>query len=133
MVRSGWETVGDAAIQASPGELVRRAVNYRTGRVGGPALLGAILTDAAEITEPGYRYGAGMITSPDGSLTHHGQNPGFETSFWISADRHNSCGCVSNCRIRQNTGGHERPSQGGIHAQPRTGEHWRSREVTGLD
>ena len=75
-------SVGDAGIQTSPGELVRWADNYRIGRVGGPALLGAILTDAAETTDPGYRYGAGIITSPDGSLTHHGQLLGFETSFW---------------------------------------------------
>jgi CubicO group peptidase (beta-lactamase class C family) len=43
-LRSGGEAVGDGGIQTSPGELVRWADNYRTGRVGGAALLGCSCT-----------------------------------------------------------------------------------------
>ena len=82
----------------SPGELVRWADNYRTGRVGGSAMLDAIPTNAAETTEPGHRYGAGIIAAPDGSLTHRGQWLGFETSFWISADRHTSVAVSCNLK-----------------------------------
>ena len=97
-LHSGLASVGDGGVQTTPGELVRWADNYRTGRVGGQALLDAIVTDAAESTDPGYRYGAGIFAALDGSLTHHGQWLGYETSFWISADRHTSV--ASSCNLK---------------------------------
>lgn len=87
IVDSRWEQVGDGAIQTTPGELVRWADNYRTGRLGGQELLRLQLAGAVE-TKPGDgRYGAGIFSSPDGSLGHDGGWAGFVTTFQISADR----------------------------------------------
>ena len=88
---SGWEQVGDGAIQTTPTQLVAWADNYRTGRVGGPALLKAQLAGAVP-TEPGGadRYGAGIYELANGMLDHDGAWAGFFTAFRISKDRNTS-------------------------------------------
>jgi CubicO group peptidase (beta-lactamase class C family) len=85
---SGWEQVGDGAIQTTPSELVNWADNYRTGRVGGSDLLNAQLSDAVP-TEPGGadRYGAGIYLLGNGMLDHDGAWGGFVTAFRVSKDR----------------------------------------------
>jgi len=85
---SGWEQVGDGAIQTTPSELVNWADNYRTGRVGGSDLLNAQLSGAVP-TEPGGadRYGAGIYLLGNGMLDHDGAWGGFVTAFRVSKDR----------------------------------------------
>jgi CubicO group peptidase (beta-lactamase class C family) len=84
---SAWEQIGDGAIQTTPSQLVRWADNYRTGKVGGQALLDAQLAGAVETGDDGDRYGAGIYLLPDGGLTHDGSWSGSVTSFHISPDR----------------------------------------------
>lgn len=86
--KSVWEQIGDGAIQTTPSQLVYWADNYRTGVVGGPALLDAQLSGAVE-TEPGGadRYGAGIYLKANGMLDHDGTWAGFVTTFRISKDR----------------------------------------------
>jgi CubicO group peptidase (beta-lactamase class C family) len=86
--RSGWEQLGDGAIQTTPTQLVYWADNYRTGRVGGAALLdaqlaGAVPTDSGD----GDKYGAGIFLQANGTLAHDGDWGGFVTAFWMSKDR----------------------------------------------
>jgi CubicO group peptidase (beta-lactamase class C family) len=83
---SGWAQVGDGAIQTTPVELVRWADNYRTGRVGGQALLDAQLAGAVDEGQ-GSRYGAGIAVRRDGSLLHSGAWDGFLAHFQVSPDR----------------------------------------------
>ena len=85
---SGWEQVGDGAIQTTPTQLVYWADNYRTGRVGGAELLRAQLAGAVP-TEPGrgVRYGAGIYLLANGMLDHDGAWGGFVTAFRVSRDR----------------------------------------------
>jgi hypothetical protein len=85
---SGWEQIGDGAIQTTPSQLVVWADNYRTGRVGGARLLDAQLAGAVR-TGSGERdrYGAGIYLLSDGSLDHDGSWGGFVTAFRISKDR----------------------------------------------
>jgi hypothetical protein len=85
---SAWEQIGDGAIQATPSQLVGRADNYRTGRVGGPKLLDEQLAGAVEIG-PGVavRYGAGIYIKADGTLDHDGAWAGYVTAFHVSKDR----------------------------------------------
>jgi CubicO group peptidase (beta-lactamase class C family) len=85
---TGWEQVGDGGIQTTPTQLVAWADNYRTGRVGGEALLkaqlsGAVLTDAGG----GDRYGAGIFLLANGTLDHDGEWGGFVSAFRVSKDR----------------------------------------------
>jgi len=85
---SNWEQIGDGAIQTMPSQLVRWADNYRTGKVGGQALLNAQLAGAVGTgSDSGDRYGAGIYLLPDGGLTHDGSWSGSVTSFHISPDR----------------------------------------------
>jgi CubicO group peptidase (beta-lactamase class C family) len=86
--QSGWEQVGDGGIQTTPSQLVYWADNYRTGRVGGPKLMGAQLAGAVP-TEPGggNRYGAGIYSLANGMLDHDGAWGGFVTAFRVSKDR----------------------------------------------
>ena len=85
---SNWEQIGDGAIQTTPSQLVRWADNYRTGKVGGQALLNAQLAGAVGTgSDSGDRYGAGIYLLPDGGLTHDGSWSGSVTSFHISPDR----------------------------------------------
>jgi CubicO group peptidase (beta-lactamase class C family) len=85
---SGWEQVGDGAIQTTPTQLVYWADNYRTGRVGGAELLHAQLAGAVP-TEPGGgdKYGAGIYLLANGMLDHDGAWGGFVTAFRVSRDR----------------------------------------------
>lgn len=83
-----YQQVGDAGIQTTPGELVRWADNYRTGKVGGAAFTHAVLRGAADTRlGDGVRYGAGIARLPDGSLWHNGVLAGFLTDLWVSKDR----------------------------------------------
>ncbi|MGW7141909.1 serine hydrolase domain-containing protein [Streptomyces xanthophaeus] len=76
---SPWTQYGDGAVQTTPGELVRWADNYRTGRIGGKQLLAGLTDGAVSVgdtlrgrgIEEG-RYGAGMLILPDKSLVHRG-------------------------------------------------------------
>lgn len=88
---SGWQQIGDGAIQTTPSQLVRWADNYRTGKVGGPRLLDAQLAGAVP-TEPGGadRYGAGIYLMGNGTLDHDGSWAGFVTAFRVSKDRRTS-------------------------------------------
>ncbi|CQD14554.1 lipoprotein [Mycobacterium lentiflavum] len=85
---TGWEQVGDGGIQTTPTQLVYWADNYRTGRVGGTALLDAQLKGAVP-TDPGGgdRYGAGIFLLANGTLDHDGEWGGFVTAFRVSKDR----------------------------------------------
>jgi CubicO group peptidase (beta-lactamase class C family) len=94
---TGWEQVGDGAIQTTPTQLVAWADNYRTGRVGGRALLdaqlrGAVLTDAGG----GDRYGAGIFLLANGTLDHDGAWGGFVSAFRVSKDRTTSVAITCN-------------------------------------
>lgn len=85
---SAWTQIGDGAVQTTPGELVRWADNYRTGAVGGEALLKAQLDRAVPAGQPaGPRYGAGIAVNPDGTLSHEGGWAGYVTLFGVTADR----------------------------------------------
>jgi CubicO group peptidase (beta-lactamase class C family) len=88
VVAMAWEQIGDGAVQATPGQLVQWADNYRTGRVGGPRLLEAQLSGAVEIG-PGMpvRYGAGIYLKADDTLAHDGASAAFVTAFRVSKDR----------------------------------------------
>ena len=64
---AGFETVdwhfyvlGTAGIQSTPTDLVRWADNYRSGTVGGPALLSGLREGAEETGFDSSRYGAGI-------------------------------------------------------------------------
>lgn len=100
---SPWKQYGDGAVQTTPGELVRWADNYRTGRIGGTELLtgvteGAVSTgDAlrARGVEEG-RYGAGILLLPDKSLVHRGDWEGFHSTFKVSPDRNTAVAVVCN-------------------------------------
>ncbi|MGB0437118.1 MAG: serine hydrolase domain-containing protein [Mycobacterium sp.] len=85
---SSWEQIGDGAIQTTPSQLVRWADNYRTGRVGGRALLAAQLAGA--VPDGAERYGAGISLLPDGSIGHEGAWGGFVSDFRVSSDRRTS-------------------------------------------
>ena len=93
-----WEQVGDGGIQTTPGELVRWADNYRTGRVGGLHWQRAVLADAVEADPSGRtaKYGAGIHSNDDGSLRHPGTWEGFGTDFWISPDRNTAIAVACN-------------------------------------
>jgi CubicO group peptidase (beta-lactamase class C family) len=84
---SGWTQVGDGSVLTTPGELVRWADNYRTGTVGGPALLRAQTAGAVPTGPSGPAYGAGITVHPDGSLSHEGGWAGYATMFGVTADR----------------------------------------------
>ncbi len=84
---SAWTQIGDGSVQTTPGELVRWADNYRTGAVGGEALLKAQLDRAVPTGRPGSKYGAGIVVNPDGTLSHEGGWAGYATLFGVTADR----------------------------------------------
>lgn len=83
-----WDAAGAAGIQSHVVDLVRWGDNYRTGKLGGQALLDAQLADAADPGDgDGSRYGAGIVILPDRGLFHGGQYGGFHTLFRVSPDR----------------------------------------------
>lgn len=100
---SPWKQYGDGSVQTTPGEFVRWADNYRTGRIGGPELLAGVTEGAVSVgdvlrgrgIEEG-RYGAGILVLPDKSLVHRGDWEGFHSSFKVSPDRNTAVAVVCN-------------------------------------
>ncbi|MFI9063308.1 serine hydrolase domain-containing protein [Streptomyces sp. NPDC053429] len=91
---SPWKQYGDGSVQTTPGELVRWADNYRTGRIGGTALLTAVTRGAVDVGDvlrqrgvAQGRYGAGILLLPDKGLVHRGDWEGFHSTFKVSPDR----------------------------------------------
>ena len=88
-----WDAFGSGGIQTTPTQLVVWADNYRSGRVGGPAVQRAQLSGAVSTTlgqsnpSESEVYGAGIIKLTDGSLVHGGTYGGFHTWLGISPDR----------------------------------------------
>lgn len=80
---SKWAQYGDGGIHGTPSALVRWLDNYRTGELGGQALLDAQLVDP-----DGWGYAAGIELAGDGSLEHTGSWLAFLSKFSVSADRH---------------------------------------------
>ncbi|WP_395726600.1 serine hydrolase domain-containing protein [Nakamurella sp.] len=89
--RSGaaWLLDGPGFIVTTPSELVRWADNYRTGEVGGPALLDQVTRDAHPVSSApdADRYGAGVDVAADGTLVHSGEWAGMLSLFAVSPDR----------------------------------------------
>ncbi|MER6960670.1 serine hydrolase domain-containing protein [Streptomyces sp. NPDC000618] len=100
---SPWKQYGDGSVQTTPGELVRWADNYRTGRIGGTELLAGVTDGAVSVgdvlrprgIEEG-RYGAGILLLPDKSLVHRGDWEGFHSTFKVSPDRNTAVTVVCN-------------------------------------
>ncbi|MFG2995018.1 serine hydrolase domain-containing protein [Streptomyces sp. NPDC048340] len=100
---SPWKQYGDGSVQTTPGELVRWADNYRTGRIGGAQLLAGVTEGAVSVgdvlrrrgIEEG-RYGAGMLLLPDKSLVHRGDWEQFHSTFKVSPDRNTAVTVVCN-------------------------------------
>jgi len=98
------DVTGAGGIQTTPEALVRWADNYRTGRVGGKELLkeqlaGAELMDPADTTVSGpggSRYGAGIVSDPDGTLWHDGDYGGFHSEFFVLPDRQRAIAVACN-------------------------------------
>jgi CubicO group peptidase (beta-lactamase class C family) len=90
-----WQQVGDGGVQTTPTELVRWADNYRTGRLGGRALLAAQLADPVDI-DARARYAAGIVMHPDGGLSHNGGWAGYRSAFRVSPDRHTAVAVACN-------------------------------------
>ena len=86
-----WQMNGDAGIQTTPSELVRWGDNYRTGRVGGDALLAHTPPE-----DPATPYGPGIYQDRDGSLWHIGAAPGYLTTFFVAPDRRTSIAVACN-------------------------------------
>ncbi|MGW6706050.1 hypothetical protein ACWGDE_14330 [Streptomyces sp. NPDC054956] len=99
---SPWKQYGDGSVQSAPGEFVRWADHYRTGRIGGPELLTGVTAGAVSVgdvlrargIEEG-RYGAGILL-PDKSLVHRGDREGFHSTFEVSPDRNTAVTVVCN-------------------------------------
>ncbi|MGR4878688.1 serine hydrolase domain-containing protein [Streptomyces sp. LARHCF249] len=100
---SPWKQYGDGSVQTTPGEFVRWADNYRTGRIGGTELLTGVTEGAVSVgdvlrargIEEG-RYGAGILLLPDKSLVHRGDWEGFHSTFKVSPDRNAAVTVVCN-------------------------------------
>ncbi|MEV7526624.1 serine hydrolase domain-containing protein [Streptomyces sp. NPDC091371] len=100
---SPWTQYGDGSVQTTPGEMVRWADNYRTGRVGGEQLLAGVTAGAVSVgdvlrargVEEG-RYGAAMLLLPDKSLVHRGDWEQFHSTFKVSPDRNTAVTVVCN-------------------------------------
>ncbi len=100
---SPWKQYGDGSVQTTPGEFVRWADNYRTGRIGGTQLLAGVTEGAVSVgdvlrprgIEEG-RYGAGILLLPDKSLVHRGDWEGFHSTFEVSPDRNTAVTVVCN-------------------------------------
>ncbi|MEU1818375.1 serine hydrolase domain-containing protein [Streptomyces roseifaciens] len=100
---SPWKQYGDGSVQTTPGEFVRWADNYRTGRIGGTELLTAVTEGAVSVgdalrqrgIEEGW-YGAGILLLPDQSLVHRGDWEQFHSTFKVSPDRNTAVTVVCN-------------------------------------
>jgi CubicO group peptidase (beta-lactamase class C family) len=94
---SGWEQLGDGAVQTTPSELVRWAAQYWAPTIGDDAINAARLDDAADFVDPtdeeipAGRYGAGIqIFEQPGLgtvLSHDGVWAGFVTTFVVVPDQ----------------------------------------------
>lgn len=100
---SPWKQYGDGSVQTTPGEFVRWADNYRTGRVGGTELLTGVTRGAVSVGDvlrrrgiDEGRYGAGILLLPDKSLVHRGDWEGFHSTFKVSPDRNTAVTVVCN-------------------------------------
>ena len=94
-----WDAAGAAGIQSRPADLVRWGDNYRTGKLGGQALLDAQLADAVDTGEgDGSRYGAGILVLRDRGLFETAGYGGFRTLFEVSADRSQVLAVACNLR-----------------------------------
>lgn len=100
---SPWKQYGDGSVQSTPGEFVRWADNYRTGRVGGTELLTGVTEGAVSVGDvlrargvPEGHYGAGILVLPDKSLVHRGDWEGFHSTFKVSPDRDTAVTVVCN-------------------------------------
>jgi CubicO group peptidase (beta-lactamase class C family) len=86
-----WEQLGDGGIQTTPTELVKWASQYWAPTVGGADINVRRLEKAVDDSEPGARYGAGIMERKvDGAgrvLTHAGGWGGFITFFAVIPDR----------------------------------------------
>ncbi|HEY0640141.1 MAG TPA: serine hydrolase domain-containing protein [Pseudonocardiaceae bacterium] len=94
-----WTVIGPGGIQTTPSELVRWADNYRTGQLGGQALLQAQLADPVPFGNGDDHYAAGIIIERKGILSHNGNWEGFNTEFVISADRHTAVAVTCNAYL----------------------------------
>jgi CubicO group peptidase (beta-lactamase class C family) len=93
--------LGPAGIWSTSADLVRWADNYRTGSVGGPALLSKVLDEAPETGlesryGAGIRYGAGMFIMADNTLANNGHFEGFRSMFSVSPDRKSAVAVLCN-------------------------------------
>ena len=93
--------LGPGGIWSTSADLVKWADNYRTGSVGGPALLTRVLdgsqdTGIESSPYPGARYGAGIFILPDNRLVHGGNFQGFQSSFIVSPDRQSAAAVLCN-------------------------------------
>jgi CubicO group peptidase (beta-lactamase class C family) len=88
--------LGTAGIQSTPADLVGWADNYRSGRVGGPALLSGLFEGAEETGFDSSRYGAGIFILPDQKLIHMGALEGFRSVFIVSPDRQRAAAVLCN-------------------------------------
>jgi CubicO group peptidase (beta-lactamase class C family) len=93
--------LGPGGIWSTSADLVKWADNYRTGSVGGPALLTRVLdgsqdTGIESSPYPGARYGAGIFILPDNRLVHGGNFEGFQSSFIVSPDRQSAAAVLCN-------------------------------------
>jgi CubicO group peptidase (beta-lactamase class C family) len=94
--------LGPAGIWSTSADLVRWADNYRTGSVGGPALLTRVLDGAPETglessrNGAGIRYGTGIFILPDNTLAHNGSFEGFKSMFSVSPNRQSAVAVLCN-------------------------------------
>ena len=93
--------LGPGGIWSTSADLVKWADNYRTGSVGGPALLTRVFdgsqdTGIESSPYPGARYGAGIFILPDNRLVHGGNFEGFQSSFIVSPDRQSAVAVLCN-------------------------------------
>lgn len=86
---SAWLIPGPGAFLTDPGEMVRWTDNYRTGAVGGTALLDGFTRDAYPMTSAAGadRYGAGIAVQEDGTLYHDGWTDGQVSKMFVAPDR----------------------------------------------
>lgn len=88
--------MGATGVRATAGDMIRWADDYRTGTVGGPALLVDQWKDAVDTGIESTRYGAGMFRFPDGTVRNNGEFGGYRSSFAVSPDRERSVAVLCN-------------------------------------
>jgi CubicO group peptidase (beta-lactamase class C family) len=81
--RVAWLQVGDGSVVATATELAQWGTIYAD--TSDPAV--RAMTEGAVDDDEGGQYGAGIVIDPGGNLSHSGGWAGFETLFWVSADR----------------------------------------------